>query len=396
MRRFKWVRLAIVTIVVAGGASWIGSAPSAQGGNDGGDPNGVISSDQAVDPGAQDAVQALWQENGYNADPMPLPTIALNDARNHIPPAQSLAAGRPGPLYAAYSDRHGRKHVQRGSFANDTAPFTLDDIEPQAGTYPFSYTRYRVFPDTPSTYGAYPYRAIGKLLFTVPGQGRFVCSASVVTSLNASVVFTAGHCVYTQGIGFHTDFLFVPARRATVGQFGSWTAFTAFTLTGWANGLFEYDQGALVMNRGGNLNRHVADDVGALNFLANGDRQQHWHVTGYPAAPQSPPSPGPTFDGEHQETCATVWATNDLPTGGVADPPTIGVGCDESGGTSGGPDIANFNGLSTFNGAIFNMLNGVNSYRYAGGPPDNLRLYFAYFGQGAIALLEAAENIDVF
>jgi hypothetical protein len=72
--------------------------------------------------------------------------------------------------------------------------------------------------------------------------------------------------------------------------------------------------------------------------------------------------------------------------------PTIGVGCDKIGGTSGGPWVIV---LSSFGGAT-NFLNGNNSYRYTGpNPPANLRLYSPYFTTGAVNLRDAAQAIVV-
>jgi V8-like Glu-specific endopeptidase len=101
-------------------------------------------------------------------------------------------------------------------------------------------------------YKTFPYRLTGKLFFTIPNQGDFVCSGASVNSTNRSVVWTSGHCVFTPGVGFNTNFLFVPARRAGANPFGTWTVKQAFTLTGFSNnGLFEFDMGALVMNLAG-------------------------------------------------------------------------------------------------------------------------------------------------
>ena len=107
---------------------------------------------------------------------------------------------------------------------------------PLFGTSPFSYTRYRLFPDLIATYKTYPYRTTGKLFFTIPGQGNFVCSAASVNSANLAVVWTAGHCVYSPGTGFHTNFSFAPARRLTSNPYGLWTPVPVngvWTLTGW-------------------------------------------------------------------------------------------------------------------------------------------------------------------
>jgi hypothetical protein len=289
-----------------------------------------------------------------------------------------------------YSGANGQPRVQVGDRPDAAA--TLGEPLPLAGVFPFSYTRYRLFPDLTVTYQTYPYRTVGKLFFTIGGSA-FICSASSVVSQNFSVIWTAGHCVFTPGFGFHGNFLFVPARRVGANPFGTWTAQTVFTLVGWTAGLFEYDQGAIVANRGGTTNERIGDRVGSLNFLANAPRMQHWHLFGMPAPDSRFPPVNPPFDAEHQEICAAAWATDDLPTGGPADPPTIGVGCDQTGGASGGPWIVDFSGLPTSGEKAFNFLNGNNSYKY--GAPDHLQLYSPYFTAGAINLHTAASNVQV-
>lgn len=326
-------------------------------------------------------VSAYWtEERMKGALPMEMPAPALGRGGNQ-PPRPDADKG-PG--------------VIAGAGAPGDAPWekTLDptaaEIEPLFGTYPFSYTRYRLFPNTLTMYQTFPYATIGKLFFTIPGQGNFVCSASSVNSANRSVVWTAGHCVYSPGTGWHTNFVFVPARWQGTNPYGAWTAKQAWTLNGWISGFLEYDMGALVMNLGGNTNTTVGQAVGWLGFTANVSRQQHWHLHGYPAAARDLAStpPGAQFDGEHHELCAAAWATNDLGTNG---PQTIGVGCDKTGGTSGGPWTVDFSGY----GGATNLLNGNNSYRYLGTAPNNLRLYGPYFGSGAVSLRDAAQAVPV-
>lgn len=273
----------------------------------------------------------------------------------------------------------------------------LGAIDPLLGSAPFTFSRYRLFPETPRDadimYRTFPYRLTGKLFFVIPGEGTFVCSGSSVNSANRSVVWTAGHCVVSpteSGPLFHTNLLFVPGYRGqpscALTPFGCWTAKTSFGLVGWALfGLFEYDHGAMVANLGGNgAPRKVGDRIGFLGFTANIAQDQHWHVHGYPqAAP---------FDGVHHEICTAQLAVTDQPTGiPFVDPETSGIGCDQTGGTSGGPWVINFSGL----GGLTNLLNGNNSYRYTGGPPQTLRLFGPYFGTGAVNLRNAAQAVPV-
>jgi hypothetical protein len=164
------------------------------------------------------------------------------------------------------------------------------------------------------------------------------------------------------------------------------------TTAGWGfNGLLEYDHGAVALYRGGKHLMRVADELGYLGFLADAPRSQLWHMIGYPVNQRDlniTPA-GAQFDGQHQEICAASWATDDQPTGtSGTDPATIGVGCDQTGGTSGGPWLVNFSG---FAGGT-NLVNGNNSYKYNNLP---LELYGPYFTAGAINVRDAAQTVFV-
>jgi V8-like Glu-specific endopeptidase len=345
------------------------------------DPNEVVSSEQQTEAD-QRAVEEFWtEERMASAAPADMPPVSDPQPGNNadVPPPD-------GPEYLAYSDENGQPQVHIGP--RDGVP-AAGAPQPLAGTFPFSYTRYRLFPDLTSIYQTYPNRTIGKFFFTILGSA-FFCSASSVVSQNFSVVWTAGHCVFTPGIGFNANFLFAPARRLLNNPYGTWTARTAFTLNGWTQGFLEFDHGAIVANRGGTTNERIGDRVGSLNFLANASRMQHWHLFGYPAPDPRFPPVNPPFDGEHQEICAATWATNDM---GFFGPPTIGVGCDQTGGASGGPWIVDYSGLPSSGTQVFNLLNGNNSYKYLA--PNHLRVYGPYFTTGAINLLTAASNVEV-
>jgi V8-like Glu-specific endopeptidase len=343
------------------------------------------------------AVLTYWTPDVL-ASALPAPAPDLSDTSRPVPnlpgstievrlPSTGPATGNPTPTPTTPPT------FDPGAFkqaARDTEP-DLAGAEDDFGTFPFSFTRYRLFPDNVPTYTTFPHVTVGKLFFVIPGRGNFVCSASSLNSNNLSVVWTAGHCVFTRGIGWHNNFLFVPARRAGANPLGVWTTRMAWTLVGWTNGWLEYDMGALVANRGGLFNQRIVTAVGGLGFMANASRQQHWHLQGYPAAPRPlfpATPPGAQFDGEHQELCAATWAVNDL---GANGPQTMGVGCDKTGGTSGGPWTVDFNSAA----GPSNYLNSNNSYRYLGGAPNFLRLYGPYFTTGAINLRNAAQAVPV-
>ena len=239
--------------------------------------------------------------------------------------------------------------------------------EPFKGTYPFVYTSYRLFPNHPQMYRRYPMQVIGKVFFTIPGEGDYVCSGSVVNTSSDSSVWTAGHCVYSPGIGWHTNFVFAPSRFEGTNTYSLWSALSLVTLTGWTNGMLEYDMGGAHMD---NIGPYVIEDLGALGFWANTARQQHWHAIGYPA--ETP------FDGEHQHLCQSTWAADDNPSGDPSAPYTVGMGCDMTGGSSGGPWVLDYSEWGGY-------LNGNVSYGYVGVPDQ---YYSPYFGDGAISVYD--------
>ena len=398
--------LLIAVLVALTAGAWPAPARAA---TDLQDPNEVVASALAQTPEQQEATRQYWTANNSRnmreAVVLTMPVFAGAE-KPAAPGRAPAAAAAGGPTWIVSGTAGGRKampHVQ--ILPQRAAPAAGAAIGPMAGVMPFSFTRYRLFPDSEAVYRTYPYRAVGKLFFNV-GAGRFSCTASVVAAFNFSTVWTSGHCVFTPGFGFHTNFLFVPAQRRVgvtpTAPFGNWTGFSAVTLLGWTTGLLEFDHGVVVMNRGGSgpAPEFVGVSVGMLGFMANAPRRQTWHVLAYPQDPHSPPSATPQFTGFHQEICAAAWAADDQPTGNPAtDPPTVGIGCDMTTGSSGGPWIVDFNSqaVATSGGVpvALNLVNGNISYRYPGGPPNSQRLYSPYFAMGAVALREFAENVSI-
>ena len=72
------------------------------------------------------------------------------------------------------------------------------------------------------------------MFFTDDGL-NYVCSGTAVLSGNSSTVWTAGHCVHDGASGFHTNWSFVPAYADGSRPYGTWTARTLLTTSGWAN-----------------------------------------------------------------------------------------------------------------------------------------------------------------
>jgi hypothetical protein len=212
------------------------------------------------------------------------------------------------------------------------------------------------------------------VFFTKATGGNFVCSGTVVNTANAtsignrSTVWTAGHCVSDGAGRFHLNWVFVPAYRDGVRPFGTWTAKELNTRTEWHSfGNFEEDvAGAIVNPLSGAL---LQNRVGAQGISFNQPYPQHWHSFGYP---QDPP-----FNGNRQHVCAASYAKQDNPNP-RSGPLAIGIGCDMTGGASGGGWILGFNGSGGF-------VNSVNSYKYTS-PSQPLAMYGPYHGTAAQSL----------
>ncbi len=279
----------------------------------------------------------------------------------------------PTPQKANPKSKQTDNNTQTVDTANDLAT-------PLAGQgYPWVYSSYELNPNHIEKYKFYPYRAIGKLFFSIPGEGDFVCSASIVETPNLSSVWTAGHCVYSAGIGFHDNIIFAPARFEGTNPFATWTANKIFIPAGWELGMLEYDSAGLTMFRGGpGAANFLVGQVGTLGITFNQPRQQHWEIRGYPAAAP--------FNGEHHHVCASTWAANDQPDGTAGvDPQTIGVGCDMTGGSSGGAWLLDLNDDK----AHGTHINGNVSYGYINRPDE---YYSPYFSDAQINIYTALEN----
>jgi hypothetical protein len=190
----------------------------------------------------------------------------------------------------------------------------------------------------PGSYTVFPTSTHGKVFFTMGGS-NFVCSGTALNSSNRSVVWTAGHCVNEGPGAFATNWAFVPAYRDGSRPFGTWTARALVTSSQWGNqGDISYDVGAAVMNTSGGS--ALTDVVGGRSIAFNYNRNQFYTSFGYPAAPP--------FNGERLWVCESDLLTSDPGTS----PQTMGIGCDMTGGSSGGGWIVG--------GAV----HSVNSYGY--------------------------------
>ena len=208
-----------------------------------------------------------------------------------------------------------------GPFRSASTSSTQSESVTVAGPIPFERTEITNTSDSPN-------RTHGKLFMFEGTTPTFVCSATVVNSPTKNIVWTAGHCVH-EGAGgsFFDDFAFIPGRRNGNSPFGIWFADKALTTSQWRGSTnqdvaFQHDVGALVMEPLAGV--EIADAVGARGIRFNQSPDQLYDSFGYPAA-----SP---FDGEKLWLCDSDPGIQ-LGTGSLA---FMGIGCDMTGGSSGG------------------------------------------------------------
>jgi hypothetical protein len=213
----------------------------------------------------------------------------------------------------------------------------------------------------------------GKLFFQIPGVGTFVCSGTVVGSDTLDVVWTAGHCVTEgDGGGFFANFMFVPGYDDGVAPAGEWVGEYAVTSSQWKNSSdFRYDVAALTVAPNGA--DEIQEVVGARGIAFNQGSDQTYRSIGHPAAPP--------FDGEFMFFCDSDLGYLDF----GPSPAPMAIGCDMTGGSSGGGWIVE-DGVT---GEGF--VHSVNSYGYEV-PGDEYEdtMFGPQMGNVAAAVYEAA------
>jgi len=210
----------------------------------------------------------------------------------------------------------------------------------------------------PPPYSSQPTSTNGKVFFTDDGL-NYVCSGTALLSGNKSVVWTAGHCVHDGANNFHTNWTFVPAYADGSRPYGTWTARSLLTTSGWAGGGdFSYDNGAAVVSTNGGS--ALTDVVGGRNIAFNYQRQQQYAAHGYPA--------GPPFDGQRLWVCNSPLVYDDT----SASPATMGIDCDMTGGSSGGGWIAAGGSVASVNSYGYRTLPNVMFGPYQGSVAQSL------------------------
>lgn len=218
----------------------------------------------------------------------------------------------------------------------------------------------------PWTGGGAVVKTSGRVFFTFQGRTAS-CSGNSVTSQNGSTVMTAGHCVKYQG-SWHTDWVFVPGYDNGQAPYGQWSATKTLATDQWAASEdINYDVGAAVVApRDG---KTLAATVGAQGLKFNGGYNKAMYAFGFPAADP--------YDGSKLIHCSGNSSKDFLFSQDHS------LGCDMTGGSSGGPWFESFN-----ESAGTGLQVSVNSFGYTFLPN---RMFGPYFGPEAKAVYDKAQ-----
>ena len=314
----------------------------------------------------QDAATRAYWTASTMLSAIPAEVVQVNGP---IPAAQPQRPDGPAGAYPAAAPSFSGVFGQADAPGVDTsagAPNLGVAVASAASaySYPFPFTRFSVF--TP--YTSWPYDTEGKIFFTDSRTRlNYVCSGSAINSTAKDMVFTAGHCVVDGGSGsragganWYTNWIFCPAYRDGSCPLGTWTARQLWSNTAWINsggdhGPFNYDYGAALMRPlSGVL---LVNKLGGEGIAWNYSAVEDFVDLGYPqAAP---------FNGNRLIECNAGYAVTD----GSTSPAPIGIGCDMTGGSSGGSWYIGWGGSS--------YRNGHNDYKYNSQP---LSMYSPYYG----------------
>jgi len=246
---------------------------------------------------------------------------------------------------------------------------------------PIPFTRWQYF----AVYKRYPIYPVGKLFFTNLGI-NYVCSGSVIYT---NTVWTAGHCVANTegGNQFSTNVLFCPVYDTGANPgVGCWAAATLTTWPAWINnGSYEWDMGGINLSTCGTQNcTSIANVTGYLGFAWNQIEEQHWMHFGYPQ--------GSPFNGNKIQVCASEFGYEDSEGNNQGGHNSLASGCDQTGGSSGGPWIISWGLPGQIGGGAGNYVNGHQDWLHTAFPNE---INTPYFDTRACNIAFAAGRTDL-
>jgi V8-like Glu-specific endopeptidase len=206
-------------------------------------------------------------------------------------------------------------------------------------------------------------------------------AASTVNSAGKDIVITAGHCVYgslygvAPGETWHGNWVFVPGYDNGNRPCGTWVASQLWAPSSYiANGGNNFDDeagdiGAAVMNTN-SAGQHIVNVVGGEGISWNYPDNQWVFDFGYPA--NSP------YAGEVLDFCAGPEADE-----ASIEANNMGLSCDFTPGSSGGPWLCFFDGEWGF----INGIDDWNNSALAG------VMLSAYFGNNVESLFNDVANL---
>jgi hypothetical protein len=166
-------------------------------------------------------------------------------------------------------------------------------------------------------YTTYPYRTVGQLFFT-DGYSDYACTATLI---NYDTIVTAAHCVYNTDYNFwYSGWQFVPAYMNGNAPFGYTNWYSTIVLGKWmtakkSSAGLSYDVAIM------ELYDNIGSSTGWLGIAYNQNTKNMQHAIGYPSN---------ITGGYYTYICAAESFSK----GGG-----LGMGCDMTFGSSGGPWI---------------------------------------------------------
>ena len=130
---------------------------------------------------------------------------------------------------------------------------------------------------------SYPLSTVGKVFMTNAAGQNMVCSGTAVTSLNQSVVDTAGHCLYWNG-GWVHNVIFCPQYKNGNTPYGCWAARDLEAPSDWVDARlndFHHDMGMAIVSP--NSQGTLTDVVGGAGWAYDQTVEQSYSAYGYHA-----------------------------------------------------------------------------------------------------------------